>query len=587
MKKGKNLFILCSAAFCFTLALAGCQNANNTNVPSENEQSESQSGQETTTYTVKFNSNGGSAVADQKVKKGEKAKKPTDPTREGYSFVNWFQDDVLATEFSFDTEIVSDMTLYAKWDRNGDPGPGPGPQPTEYDYYFYLGTTAIGLDADSVTLLDNQTGQWSKSGVTVTAGQAIHFEDKDANIISAGSDSEDATHKNNVSGSFDDGYTIHNDATASITLKAWADGGYSFWITGYSGGSTPVDGTFYLNFMQSVDALYEDTTATLADNQTGQYYITISPAWTDSEFFFEDSSHNKITNIGPDPDDATHINNCYKASDDKWYVHNDATDGVTFYLKTWADGGHSFWVTGYEAGETPVTDYSVTIGADTETLTSIAPDATDPSNLVGKYQCQFASVSATDIICFYNGTDQIYPGSDLEDATNKNNVSGSYENGYTIHNDATDVYVTLKVWDDGYSFWITGYEAGSTPTDPYGPEGSTPVNWYIVGHGSIFSYDWNIIGGIRMYSNPRTETDLGCILNITFAVGDLFKITDDSTWYGYEKVDTWEDESNKGLSCFTGVADGYGGQNFKCTTAGTYDIYVNQSGNFWICEHAE
>ena len=166
-------------------------------------------------------------------------------------------------------------------------------------------------------------------------------------------------------------------------------------------------------------------------------------------------------------------------------------------------------------------------------------------------------------------------------------MSGSYENGYTIHNDATDVYVTLKVWDDGYSFWITGYEAGSTPSDPYGPDGSTPVNWYIVGKGSIFSSDWVITGGIRMYSNPRTETDLGCILNITFAVGDLFKITDESTWYGYEKVDKWDDPSNKGLNNFVGDPDGYGGQNFKCTVAGTYDIYVNQSGNFWIQEHAE
>ena len=70
-------------------------------------------------FTVTFESNGGSSVETKTVKEGEKVKKPTDPTREGYAFVAWFKETTLSTEWKFDTDIVTaDMTLYAKWEQN-------------------------------------------------------------------------------------------------------------------------------------------------------------------------------------------------------------------------------------------------------------------------------------------------------------------------------------------------------------------------------------------------------------------------------------------------------------------------------------
>ena len=33
---------------------------------------------------------------------------------------------------------------------------------------------------------------------------------------------------------------------------------------------------------------------------------------------------------------------------------------------------------------------------------------------------------------------------------------------------------------------------------------------------------------------------------------------------------------------FEGENDGYNGQNFKCKVTGTYDMYVNSEGKFWI-----
>jgi len=67
-------------------------------------------------YTVRFESNGGTPVASQTVTHGETATKPTDPTREGYTFDSWYSDDVtFENEWDFSTVLTDDITLYAKW----------------------------------------------------------------------------------------------------------------------------------------------------------------------------------------------------------------------------------------------------------------------------------------------------------------------------------------------------------------------------------------------------------------------------------------------------------------------------------------
>ena len=66
-------------------------------------------------FSVTFDANGGTAVVQQLVTKGEKASEPTAPTREGYTFAGWYSDSDLTSEFSFDTAITASITLYAKW----------------------------------------------------------------------------------------------------------------------------------------------------------------------------------------------------------------------------------------------------------------------------------------------------------------------------------------------------------------------------------------------------------------------------------------------------------------------------------------
>lgn len=68
-------------------------------------------------YTIKFQSNGGTSVADIKVGSGNKASAPTNPTKENYVFIGWYTDLALTNKFAWATEaITSDLTLYAKWD---------------------------------------------------------------------------------------------------------------------------------------------------------------------------------------------------------------------------------------------------------------------------------------------------------------------------------------------------------------------------------------------------------------------------------------------------------------------------------------
>lgn len=66
---------------------------------------------------VTFESNGGSAVADQDVAFGDFIIKPTNPTRSGYSFLGWYKGENLISAWNFNTDLMpnQDITLYAKW----------------------------------------------------------------------------------------------------------------------------------------------------------------------------------------------------------------------------------------------------------------------------------------------------------------------------------------------------------------------------------------------------------------------------------------------------------------------------------------
>ena len=69
-------------------------------------------------HNVSFEANGGSAVAAQRIEKGKVAVKPADPSRAGYSFGGWYTDNSFGTAYDFGKAVTSDITLYAKWNKN-------------------------------------------------------------------------------------------------------------------------------------------------------------------------------------------------------------------------------------------------------------------------------------------------------------------------------------------------------------------------------------------------------------------------------------------------------------------------------------
>lgn len=67
------------------------------------------------TYTVSFNTNGGSAVESQKVKSGGKLEQPKTPVKNGYIFDGWYTDKEFKSPYGFDLRVTKSFTLYAKW----------------------------------------------------------------------------------------------------------------------------------------------------------------------------------------------------------------------------------------------------------------------------------------------------------------------------------------------------------------------------------------------------------------------------------------------------------------------------------------
>lgn len=110
MKKKKLLASLLVAGA--VLGLAACTSEDKPNDDSKDDSSDV----EKQTYTVTFNSNGGSAVTEIKVEEGKTITKPANPTQEGKEFKGWYTDAACTKEFVFTTAINANTTLYAKWE---------------------------------------------------------------------------------------------------------------------------------------------------------------------------------------------------------------------------------------------------------------------------------------------------------------------------------------------------------------------------------------------------------------------------------------------------------------------------------------
>lgn len=66
------------------------------------------------TFVVKFETDGGTTISNQIVEKGNKVKKPTDPTKDGYTFKGWILNDEI---YDFEKIVEENIELKAKWEK--------------------------------------------------------------------------------------------------------------------------------------------------------------------------------------------------------------------------------------------------------------------------------------------------------------------------------------------------------------------------------------------------------------------------------------------------------------------------------------
>ncbi|MGM9573315.1 MAG: S-layer homology domain-containing protein [Hominicoprocola sp.] len=127
----------------------------------------------TGTYTVKFNSNGGSAVTAQSVAPNATAVRPADPSKSESKFTGWYSNKVLTKAYDFATPVTANLTLYAKWEETSVV-----PEPEEYTVTVknsYASTTGEGTYAPGQTVTihaGSRSGYtfdgWTSSDVSIT-----------------------------------------------------------------------------------------------------------------------------------------------------------------------------------------------------------------------------------------------------------------------------------------------------------------------------------------------------------------------------------------------------------------------------------
>ena len=133
-------------------------------------------------YTVTFQSEGGSEVASQ-IRANTPADRPADPTKEGYTFIGWYNGE---SEWDFETPVTAVLTLTAKWQINRytitfDTASGSEVAPITQDYGTTItapanpaktGYTFAGWDRESPTTMPagdmTITARWQVNQYTIT-----------------------------------------------------------------------------------------------------------------------------------------------------------------------------------------------------------------------------------------------------------------------------------------------------------------------------------------------------------------------------------------------------------------------------------
>ena len=187
------------------------------------------------TYTVSFNSNGGSSVSSKTVGYGNSVGSLTTPSKTGYSFQGWYTSSSGGSKISSSTVITSSVTYYAHWSAasytvtfNGNGGTSTSRTVT---YNNSIGTLPSS-NRDGYTFNGWYTaasGGSSISSSTTITGNVTYYAHWTQKVYTVAFDSRGG-------GSFSPQNVVHG---GHPTLPTPSKTGYTFqgWYTAASGGS--------------------------------------------------------------------------------------------------------------------------------------------------------------------------------------------------------------------------------------------------------------------------------------------------------------------------------------------------------------
>ncbi|HMN44409.1 MAG TPA: InlB B-repeat-containing protein, partial [Povalibacter sp.] len=232
-------------------------------------------------YTVSFDSNGGSAVAAlTNVTHGTTVVAPTSPTRVGYSFGGWYKEPALTNAWNFGTDTVtSATTLYARWQIN-----------------VYSLSYAAGANG-SISGATSQSVNYGGNGTAVTAAPnaGYHFVSWSDGVTTAARTDTGITSSLAVGASFAiNSYSLTYTAGANGSVTGTTPQSVNHGASGASVTAVPAAGYHFVSWSDGV------TTATRTDtNVTSALAVSASFAINTYTLTYTAGANGSVTGTTP------------------------------------------------------------------------------------------------------------------------------------------------------------------------------------------------------------------------------------------------------------------------------------------------
>ena len=202
---------------------------------------------------------------------------------------------------------------------------------------------------------------------------------------------------------------------------------------------------------------------------------------------------------------------------------------------------------------------------------------------IAEYTATLTNLVKDQVVTFFYFGAEITEGigSDMEDAEHKNLVQGTVGN-FVVHNDADASNVTFKVYETGFSFWLTGYAEDAPVQDSY--------KMYVKDAlGQIESHDMaqNVMKTTEYYIK---DVELEASVEVFFCI----TLSGAEEWYHYTDVQSGcIGLVNDSPAYIHGdEEDARSDHNLVIKAAGTYDFYVDTAKDkdanqaIWVAKSA-